>query len=292
MTTIESNVIDENGVNGLFVYFTSTFNDLLSNIVKENGKKYADKQIVNVKAYGTTAGVVIDSASRSNKLFANNLESNTEGLSNIGASENNQIYHNDFKKNRDRQAFDNSFSIWNSPDSGNYWSDYEGEDSDGDGIGDSGYDIPGGDNEDEKPLINPITPLIPTISGPSEVEVGEPISYHIKTLQPIYEEVIYLINWGDAIDWERSEPCSPDEGYTFIHTWESEKTFRVRVRAVVIEKGDTRNSEPSEYFPVRVPHKIDSVDEDSSKNLVINDLGDILKSIFSRFQNSKIFFNF
>jgi parallel beta-helix repeat protein len=292
MTKFSRNVVEDNGVNGLFFNFTSTFNDILGNRVKKNGIEQPEIKLLNVKKYGTPAGLVIDSASRSNSIKANAIEENIAGVSNIGASENNQIFKNDLRRNLEKQAFDTSISIWNADDGGNYWGDYAGEDADGDGIGDTPYAIEGGDNQDHKPLVNPLSPVTPVINGPSEVEIAEQVSYHVRTLEPLYEEVVYLINWGDSVEWERSEPVSPDEGFTFVHEWDSEKTFRVRVRAVVKEKGETVNSDPSAFFPVRVPHNKINVVEDSSEDLVINDFGDILKSIFSRFQNSKIFSDF
>ena len=287
MTNITGNVIHSNGVNGIFFNFTSTFNSIVSNIIRDNGV-VTNKEKLNVKALGTQAGVVMDSASRSNAIKANNIASNQQGISNIGASENNQIFHNDFVDNIDKNAFDSSISIWNSEQAGNYWSDYTGEDSDGDGIGDIVYLIPGGDNKDRKPLVDPQSPVTPLINGPSEVEVAKTVSYHIKTLQPVYEEVTYLINWGDSVEWESSEAVNPDEGFTFVHEWDSEKTFRIRVKAVVKEKGDTRNSEPSSFFPVRVPYKLDKITEESSDEIILNDFGNIIRSLL-RFHFSKIF---
>ena len=287
MTNITANVIHSNGVNGIFFNFTSTFNSIVSNVIKENGV-LTNKDTVNVRALGTQAGVVMDSASRSNAIRSNNIASNQQGISNIGASENNQIYYNDFVSNVETNAFDSSISIWNSEQAGNYWSDYTGEDSDGDGIGDIEYIIPGGDNEDRRPLVDPQSPITPVINGPSEVEVAKTVSYHIKTIQPIYEEVTYLINWGDSVEWESSDAVNPDEGYTFVHEWDSEKTFRIRVKAVVKEKGDTRHSEPSGFFPVRVPYKLDKTTEDSSDDIILNDFGNIFKSLL-RFHFPKIF---
>ncbi len=40
---------------------------------------------------------------------------------------------------------------------GNYWNDYEGVDTNGDGVGDTPYKIPGGNNIDWYPLMKPPT---------------------------------------------------------------------------------------------------------------------------------------
>jgi len=65
----------------------------------------------------------------------------------------NSIYHNNIIENRYCQAMDRGEGTrWDHSGEGNYWSDYAGQDADGDGIGDTPYHIPpnGADNH---PLI-------------------------------------------------------------------------------------------------------------------------------------------
>jgi len=69
-------------------------------------------------------------------------------------TENNVIYHNSFINNTDQVSLSSSSDIWDNDYEGNYWSDYAGTDSDGDGIGDNPYII-NENNRDRYPLMNP-----------------------------------------------------------------------------------------------------------------------------------------
>lgn len=108
-----------------------------------------------------------------NCSFYNN---SNEGIRIDSASTRNHIYYNNFVENGEFhgefiQAYDGGFENkwyndglppgWNGPSpsvgKGNYWSDYTGEDSNGDGIGDVPYLVPGSaGSEDMFPLMEPI----------------------------------------------------------------------------------------------------------------------------------------
>jgi len=81
-------------------------------------------------------------------------------------STNNNIYHNNFIDNNQNAYDDGNNNQWNNnyPSCGNYWDSYTGDDvfwgqnqemNGSDGVGDTPYDISGGDNKDMYPLMEP-----------------------------------------------------------------------------------------------------------------------------------------
>ena len=71
-------------------------------------------------------------------------------------SSNNDIFRNNLIGNA-VSAIDNSTNSWDDDTAGNYYSDFNCTDSDGDGICDSVYRIFGGENVDRYPLAAPST---------------------------------------------------------------------------------------------------------------------------------------
>lgn len=78
----------------------------------------------------------------------------------LGDSNSSRIYRNSFINFTYLAQLETSYdNAWNSTSvlEGNYWSDYNGTDSDGDGIGDTSYTIDA-QNIDHMPLMNPYVP--------------------------------------------------------------------------------------------------------------------------------------
>ncbi|MGD2067020.1 MAG: NosD domain-containing protein [Candidatus Bathyarchaeota archaeon] len=108
------------------------------------------------------AGVSITD-SDNNSIKENTVMDNENGIF-FFSSHNNSVYGNSFINNT-QQVCDNvginpwlpqllSVNFWDNGTVGNYWSDYSGTDTDGDGVGDTSYII-NEDNQDNHPLMEP-----------------------------------------------------------------------------------------------------------------------------------------
>jgi len=151
-TITGNNVSSNNNWSGIYLYYSSN-NTITGNNLSNN--RYN--------------GIYLSSSSN-NIITGNNLSNNEEGIR-LGKlfrdSSNNKIYFNNFINNTDNVYSYKSTNIWNSPFEitytydgttyksyvGNYWDDYEGTDAEGDGIGNTPYNI---DSEKDERDINPL----------------------------------------------------------------------------------------------------------------------------------------
>jgi parallel beta-helix repeat protein len=109
-------------------------------------------------------GVAIQNFSNCNKIYGNKIADSQIGIKIANASAN-LVYRNDFMENTYQAYIDPaspSANVWDYDEEGNYWSDYNGTDADGDGIGDIAYVIDE-NNQDNYPFMEPwsIAPTLP-----------------------------------------------------------------------------------------------------------------------------------
>jgi len=75
-----------------------------------------------------------------NTFTGNWIQQNTYGIY-MSSSSDNTIYRNNFIQNNMQAYAAGTGNLWDKDGEGNYWSDYEGQDPDGDGIGNTSYRI-------------------------------------------------------------------------------------------------------------------------------------------------------
>ena len=181
--------------------------------------------------FNNNIGVHIENANDT-QAWGNNIYGNSGGLEFCCGSNSNNVYCNNFWNNDDWNARDEGISTWDVFDKkGNYWDDYDGIDADGDGIGDTPYSIPGGDNVDRYPQMEiweNFPPSKPIITGPTTGSGLVKIDFTLKSIDPNGDDLYYTVKWGDEnIDLFGKHPSGVE--ITVNHTYYSvgEKTIEV-----------------------------------------------------------------
>ena len=99
------------------------------------------------------SGIMLRDESSNNTISGNTITNSYTGIV-LYESSNNTFYHNNLINNAEQVNTSPPKNVWDDGFEGNYWSDYTGVDSNRDGIGDSWYNITGG-NIDHYPLMGP-----------------------------------------------------------------------------------------------------------------------------------------
>jgi parallel beta-helix repeat protein len=110
-------------------------------------------QIVGNNLTNNYNGIYITLFSNDNTIKDNNITDNEKfGVSIVGDSIENVVYHNNFIDNAYQHASSERTTTWDNGVQGNYWDNYSGVDSDGNGIGDTPYVIDP-NNQDRYPFM-------------------------------------------------------------------------------------------------------------------------------------------
>lgn len=183
MHNIISNNTIVNGQTGILLGKSSN-NLVLGNIIR--GKKDA-----------RCGALWISEESTNNVVHGNQFENNALAIS-LGVQiadfiynnvSNNYLYRNNFINNTQNVwvAPGTPFNFWDDGEQGNYWSDFHGVDSNGDGISETPYEI-AGNNTDRHPLMKPIdisTATLPSTSlNPSSSPSPSPSSTQSSSPSP------------------------------------------------------------------------------------------------------------
>jgi parallel beta-helix repeat protein len=145
--------------NAIWIYLGASNNTISGNIISNNSvgiKVDMSGSTTISENYISSNGMGIWLSGSQNRIVRNEIINNGIGVRDfIGR---NFIQHNNFVNNSvtvpesllDRNVWDDGY-----PSGGNYWSNYNGTDNTGDGIGDTPYVIDE-NNQDNYPFINPI----------------------------------------------------------------------------------------------------------------------------------------
>ncbi len=149
------------------IYFLST-NDSIArgnvfeanvyglHLQRSNNNQILDNQMAR-QTYNSPGGYGLYAfASRGNRIVGNTIEANLNWGIWLSDARDNVFFHNNVVGNNPQVSDNTGANKWHDPEKkeGNYWSDYGGLDRNGDGIGDSSYQIGGpGDQLDPYPFI-------------------------------------------------------------------------------------------------------------------------------------------
>jgi parallel beta-helix repeat protein len=220
-------------------------------IYRSYNNSIAGNEISNNSNYG----IRLVGTSYINTINGNNITRNDYGLYSEMECSNNLFYHNNFFENS-QNAHDKGTNIWYNAkfQEGNYWSDYEGEDtSPEDGIGDEPYQIPGDNNQDPRPLIEPfinLCPFKPTITGVISGKRGKTYEYTATTTDPNNDQIYYWFDWGDGKHTEWQGPYNSGETGRASHSWNEIGTYTIKVKTMDIYGDESEWSDP---LSIRMP---------------------------------------
>lgn len=211
--------------------------------VRVNGAVVQNNSISSATILGFALSV-----STNISVTANSFSDNLVGLR-VWTSSNVTVYHNNFANSRIRHAADDTGqgNKWDGgyPSGGNFWSGYGGSDSDGDGLGDTAYQVYPS-SQDRYPLMRPYpthdVAITSVVASPVSVVRGETVSVTIEVRnQGDTSESFNVTSYYDAtiIASHRVIDLAPRGVEILSMSWETSNVstgeYEVRAIASVVE---------------------------------------------------------
>jgi len=236
---IKSNIITNNFDHGISIEYFCHNNTIINNLIRNI---LGDGIIVGYEGKSNFIyGNIIDNCSdgiwffnrcNNNTAVRNIFKNNYRGTFTSVTVFDNKIYHNIYLNNRENNAEDKFSNIYDNgyPSGGNFWDDYNGTDSDGDGIGDTPYHIPYGNNSDRYPLIKPwnnTSPNAPEIDGPSRGRPDIYYEYNFVVTDPDGDDIWYNIGWGDKEVIYIYGPYPSGEEIMISYSWSEKGSYNI-----------------------------------------------------------------
>jgi parallel beta-helix repeat protein len=237
-TICYNNIVNNGVLNGIYLEFAS-FNYVFNNLIENcqyNGLKlsYSNYNYIcgNMISTNNGMGIIFHDSSNNNIFFNTVSQSYWGGINIYENSDNNLIFYNNLIENNIDNGYDISGNIWDNGAEGNYWDDYTGEDNNGDGIGDTPYQVPGNVSQDNYPLMKIYEiPSKPIINGPINGKPNVLYEYSFSVTDPNNDDVFFYIDWGDNSNTGWLGPYPSGEILTVSHSWSEKNTYIITARA-------------------------------------------------------------
>ena len=190
------------------IHLEGDYNNIIENDIYDNvqcGIKLEDtlgciieKNLVNSNGY---CGIYLTNTASSSSIRHNVINSNDDYGIYIYYGANNIAYNNTFSENGINAADDGDTNVWDNGVLGNYWDDYQGKDTNDNGIGDTPYtDITGvGGSEDNYPIWWDPPHIFVTLPINFSMSDSESPTYSISVDEGFTSSLWYSINDGTNI---------------------------------------------------------------------------------------------
>ncbi|KKN43994.1 hypothetical protein LCGC14_0697550 [marine sediment metagenome] len=260
--SINKNIVNNSPQNAIEIDDDSDLNNITSNTVNGNQKgiviygnsdyNYIFNNTVKFNTIADGVGINILDTCMNNTIFNNLLVNNSKGIQiQLTTSNGNMVYYNTFINNT-LSASDDGINKWYSGTTGNYWDDYNGEDLNDDGIGDTPYNITGlGGSNDNYPIWDDGDSIQP------EITITDPVNYTYHNGSPVVQTIFYDLNginqswyWvvgssenitftGNSVGIDGNKWLAQGEGLVYVIFFANDSSGNLGSKFMVVNKDTT-----------------------------------------------------